>query len=657
MPAHGTRLHLAVLLGYLLVATAFVWPLPLHLGSAFLGPVGSDLGVYVWNLWVFRHEIVVHGHLPFLTLEILPLTPAVPLTLHNYTTAANVAAFFLLPLAGVVRSFNLLTVASMVLAAYTMFLLARHLTRDPVAGWIAGLVFGFSPFMSARAMEHFSLVQAAPLPLFVLLFDRLRRRPSIGAGVATGACVAWAFLSDPYYAVYCVLIGSVMVADGMLDLRLVRIAAPAMLRHALTLLLVCLGGLIAGILLRGGGRFEVLGLTVSMTRLYNPVMAFSVLLVARLALSLQPRFSWTFTMPPIPVVVATAVTCAVLLSPVLSAMSMQFRESNWITPPILWRSSPPGLDLLAYFVPNPMHPWFGHFFTEGLTRSPGGFVENVAAVPWVVLALLIGACLTAWHRLPRFWLAFTALFAVMALGPFVKIAGVLTYVPTPWALLRYVPVIGAARMPTRFSVLVMLGVAVLTAFVIRDLRARTRRPAVLAAGITALLFVELLPAPRTLHSAEVPSVYRIIAEDPRPVRVLNVPFGLRDGLSSHGNTTASSQYYQTTHQKPIMGGYLSRLPKRDVEYYWSRRVLRTLMDLSAGRTVSESRKERAIGRAREMRDDYRIGYVVVDTREASRELVDFVIEAFELHRVGTDGPYELYRSLLLEASDVPLPTR
>ena len=98
------RRLLLALLGYICVAIAFSWPLPLHLWTALPGPVSGDTGVYVWNLWVFRHAIVAHREMPFFTLEILALAPAMPLTLQNYTTVANVierpegihiAAFFI----------------------------------------------------------------------------------------------------------------------------------------------------------------------------------------------------------------------------------------------------------------------------------------------------------------------------------------------------------------------------------------------------------------------------------------------------------------------------------------------------------------------------------------------------------------------------------
>ena len=69
---------------------------------------------------------------PFLTHEILALDPAaVPLTLHNYTTFANVLAFLLLGALDLVTVFNVITIASGVMAAYAMFLFARGAPATP----------------------------------------------------------------------------------------------------------------------------------------------------------------------------------------------------------------------------------------------------------------------------------------------------------------------------------------------------------------------------------------------------------------------------------------------------------------------------------------------------------------------------------------------
>ena len=117
--------------------------------------------------------------------------------------------------------------------------------------------------------------------------------------------------------------------------------------------------------------------------------------------------------------------------------------------------------------------------------------------------------------------------------------------------------------------------------------------AVSAAACSSRSIPRLERFTRSEHSR----VLRSIAADKRPVRVLTLPFGLRDGSSSYGNYSASTQFYQTVHEKGLLGGYLSRLPRRCVDSYRRLHRLNVLMDLSAGRPVSAGRLERAIERA------------------------------------------------------------
>lgn len=635
---------MAALIGYGCVAVLFAWPLPLHLSGAFPGPPSGDTGVYVWNLWLFRHEIVAHHQYPFFTLEILSFASRVPLALHNYTTFANVLAFPILPILGTVATYNVLLISSGVLSAYAMFLLARDVVGDDVAAWLGGLLFGFSPFMSARMMEHFSLVQAAPLPLFALVLIRMSRGPTLRLAAAAGALVGWAFLCDPYYAVYCLLMAALMAAHVivLVEGRPQRLIAWRFL--ALDFAMLCMAGLIAGILVRGGGRVHVLGLRMSVRSLYTPVMILTALAIVRLWLTVRPRFAWT---PPpllrsVRVVFAALAVCGLMVAPVLYASGDSLGQRNWLSPRVYWRSSPPGMDLLSFFIPNPTHPLLGTLSSNWFKGLPNGVVENIGSVPWVWIAVIAIAVFLRRFRPPAAWVVFTAIAGLLALGPFIRVAGHTTYIPTPWTLMRYLPVIGAARMPTRMTVLLMLGVAMLFALAVRHLRATgssTRTVVV----IGALLLFELLPAPRPLYSARVPEVYRTIAADPRPMRVLTLPFGLRDGLGSIGNFTAASQYYQTVHEKPLIGGYISRLPRHARERYRSMVVIGLLMDLSEGKTVSRDRVEAAIRRAHERRAFYNIGYVVIDRARASDELMTFALAAFDLQYVERDGSYELYR--------------
>src|SRR5581483_4074736 len=160
------RPHVWSLLGYVCAAVAFSWPLPLHLSTHFTGSPAGDTGVYVWNQWVFQHELVDERQLPYFTDRIFALTGRANLSLHNYTTFQNLLALPLIRPLGVVATFNLVYLAMTVLTGYATFLLARYVTQRNVEAWLAGLLFAWSPMLVTRGAGHFSLVAAAPIPIF-----------------------------------------------------------------------------------------------------------------------------------------------------------------------------------------------------------------------------------------------------------------------------------------------------------------------------------------------------------------------------------------------------------------------------------------------------------------------------------------------------------
>jgi hypothetical protein len=243
------------------------------------------------------------------------------------------------------------------------------------------------------------------------------------------------------------------------------------------------------------------------------------------------------------------------------------------------------------------------------------------------------------------------MFAALALGPFVFIGGLNTYIPGPWALLRYAPIIGSARMPSRFAVVASLGVAILLAGALAALGRRypARRRAIAIAVGCALAF-ELAPVPRTLYSARIPSIYEIIAADPRPVRVLELPFGVRDGLSSHGDFSARYQYYQTLHHKRLIGGYLSRISRKRVGEVRSQPTLDALLIMSEGGTLEADHAGRIRDRAPTFLSRSNVGYVVIQEDHTPPHLAAFVKDAWQLVEVARDGATVLYIPTVADAS-------
>jgi hypothetical protein len=647
----GWRVHAGAVLAYAVVAIAFTWPLAANLSTRLTGGTGGDTGVYVWNQWVFRHEARYNANLPYFTETLFGAERPANLSLHNYTRFQNLVAAPLISVFGVVASFNIVYLLMTVLTAYATFLLARHVTRAGPESWLAGLLFAWSPLLVTRGMGHFSLVAAAPLAIFLLLLLRADGHERLRDAVFLGITMAWAASTDVYYAVYALLIGAIFVVARVVTIEASPMAGRARAaRWGLDVVILCVAALVATIAATGGWELHLMGRQVRMHSLYTPVLILTILVLARAAWYFRPSLApltradfWRFAR----LATAAGLVGAAVMSPVLYAAALRLSRGEFTTPSIFWRSSPPGIDVAALLVPNPNHPLAPQAIEAWLTSRPNGYLENVASIPLVVLAVLIVSWRAGW-RPSRWWVGLALLFGALALGPFVHVAGTNTYIPGPWAFFRYVPLIGLAHTPARFAVVLMLALAVMVAAALTwaGRRYPTRRRALLV-SVTALAAFELLPAPLTLHSAEVPPLYRHVAAAPRNVKLLELPFGIRDGTSSVGNFTARTQFYQTAHQKTIMGGYLSRLSPRRVDELRADPVRNALAILSENRRLTPQQEAALLARGPAFVRAWNIRYVVIDSAATSPVLSGMAIKAFRLSHIETNGALSLY------ATDAP----
>jgi len=646
-PSGRRRIHLFALCGYAACAVLFTWPLTPQLGTHLTGSPAGDTGVYVWNQWVFQHEILEQGRFPYFTDKIFSLSGRANLSLHNYTAFQDLIALPLMGWLGVVATFNVVYLLMTVLTGYATFLLARHVTGRDAEAWLAGLLFAWGPVLVTRGGGHFSLVAAAPLPIFLLLLLRTTERQRLRDALALGATVSWAAMTDAYYAVYCSVIAAVFMVGRVLTIQWRGLGTRTrVVPWTLDVLLFCLAGLVLSMLISGGWQFTIRGRVASIRSLYTPMLVLTLLAVARVAWSCRTtlmEFDRASVMRFLRFSTAAGVFATALLSPVLYAVGLRIADGRWDWEHIFWRSSPRGVDLAAFFLPNPNHPLAPESIRAWLsTPRLDAYFENVASLTFVALLTIVLAWRAGW-RIPRLWAGLALVFGALALGPFLHIGGMNTHVPGPWAFLRYMPVIGMARTPGRFSIVLALVVAILFAAALSWLgRHRPERRRAIITAIGLLLIVELLPAPRPLYSAAVPAIYRRIAPAPADVRVLELPFGIRDGTSSVGDFTARSQFYQTVHGKRLIGGYLSRVSRRRISDTRRDPMLDALIRLSEGRELDASRWRSLIDSGPIFVQRAKVGFVVIDRRRATRELREFAVRAFELQLIDTDGDFELH---------------
>ncbi|HYM46187.1 MAG TPA: hypothetical protein VES65_08525 [Solirubrobacteraceae bacterium] len=193
------RLGASVALGVYLCLSVIVYghevvgdPSHKVVGSAQLQSFfGRDQSAYVWFLAWGAHAV---GHLqnPFLTTEVFAPHG------YNLTWAASIPgpALLLAPLTaliGAVAMFNVLALVAPATAAWTAFLLCRHLTRRFSSALAGGLLFGFGTYETGQTVNHLNLALVALLPLAALLVLRRhagltsRRRFICALGCLLGA--------------------------------------------------------------------------------------------------------------------------------------------------------------------------------------------------------------------------------------------------------------------------------------------------------------------------------------------------------------------------------------------------------------------------------------------------------------------------------------
>jgi len=215
-------------------------------------------------------------------------------------------------------------------------------------------------------------------------------------------------------------------------------------------------------------------------------------------------------------------------------------------------------NLLDFWLPSFLHPLWGEavFAFAGQRWHPLSADWNVALGYGTLLLAILG-CAAAW-RLAWRWLVLAALGTLFALGPELQVGPWQTGLPLPYRVLAALPGADFGRRPLHFAVLTTLALAPLVALGARALLRRAapaRRPLLLAAAL-ALLTAELLPVRWAPLDAAVHPYYDTISPD--------------DGALLHVPPAAykrvGPQKAQLRHGAPILGGYLARTPRYDLQY-------------------------------------------------------------------------------------------
>lgn len=549
------RWHLGALLAHLGLSIIFTWPLALNFlpgaGTLVPGVMLEDRDQNLWNLWWVRHALF-EGRNPFVTDMIWYPTP-VSLYYHTLNVFNGLISVPLLSVFSLTTTYNIVVLFSFVMAGYGAYLLVHYLCGNRWAALVGSVVFAYSAYHIATMRSLLQMISLEWVPFFVLFL--------LKAVFDTG----WQSRDD-------------------FVRWLVRRALPA-------------------------GFFLFL---VSLVDWYYTMYA--LMLAGFLGLYLVVRYWWPRRdqpsvgpmrglVEPLARIGVCVAIYVVLVSPILVPTINELRQTNYMAPaPDAALSN--SADLMAFFQPVRGQQLWGNLFTN---RREWPYGSNRYEVYFTYTALFLGGVgLFASRSLrPRariddgeapdnayqidkepsqaaeqrraapslplpgkwFWATCVGVFFLLALGPVLQINGQQIkwlFTPgfelvMPYRIVEKLPVLNISRSPDRFDMPLTLCLAVLAGYGTNVLLNTwwpnvrfAARGALLFAGFLALVVVELTPFPYPQRPADIPRWYQQVGKEPGDFSILDLP--PQDDYW-HG---AYRMYFQTAHEKPIFGGYISR---------------------------------------------------------------------------------------------------
>lgn len=192
---------------YMAIALCVTWPIVLHLKTEALGDPANDVWNHLWGYWWIKDSLVDHHQLPISTGY---LNHPKGGTLF-FIDLSN--ALFSLPLQlmfGLVASYNLTLLFHLTLNGFGAWLLARHLTRNPVASLVAGVIYGYSPHILAQIHNGISeTINAGWLPIFLLFYLKTFQEARKSNAILAGIALFMTTFSNWYYGLFGLLVAGI----------------------------------------------------------------------------------------------------------------------------------------------------------------------------------------------------------------------------------------------------------------------------------------------------------------------------------------------------------------------------------------------------------------------------------------------------------------
>lgn len=557
-----------------LLAIITTWPISRDLFSRV---PGSDTWAYdeytfIWSMWWFKYSALdLHSSIFFSQNIFYPL--GMELILYSYNLMAAILALPLGLVAGWPFASNLLILFNVVFSGFGAYLLTIWLLQKGIpqekrlgssqyvhwAALIAATIYAFaSNRMIYLALGHYNIQSWVFLPYFVLYLMRTVTRPSRHNAILAGVFGAFNLLVDMQYGVFMAFFGvCLLLARPLRDYLFTR------------------------------------------------------------PIPFRRWFALTFSG-----IIAILLTLPYFLETIQSMLHAGYLIQGWGDALKL------SADLAGWLTPTALHPLWGTDWPARLRAVQEGTAPfndvNTVFLGFVTTGLAFIGGVFLWKR-ARGWVIAATLSALFTLGPLLQIYGKIVYnfdglttsIPMPFIILHYIPFVKGNRTANRWSIVLMLALAVLAAWgafwLINKLdwkRNHSRIAPLLSMLLVALILFEHAAMPLPTTDARIPDAVQQLAELPEGA-VWQIPMGWRNSFGVLGVERTQAQYYMTAHRKPIISGNTSRNPSIKFDYFARLPLVAAIAQAQAGHPIPDELWTAATSQAEDVITLWNVRYLML----------------------------------------------
>jgi hypothetical protein len=496
----------------------------------------------------------------------------------NSFIAVPLQAFFTLT-----ESYNILVFLSFVLAGYGAYLLADYVLSDKRIAFACGFIYAFSPYHVHEVWSgalHLATIQW--IPFFVLYLLKTLSEGGRNA-VYAGFFLFLVSLSEWQYMgitlIYALLTMAYQVKWRAAGLKVVLKDLAIMSSTFILLIAAFAIPLVKDFL-------------SSDYMVYSPSVFLGVSAQYSLdaASPLVPNFMNTFygrsvaswlaglTNPPYNRFVSTGyVVLALALLPALR----RERLASWVLS--ITRS-------VRQYLARKTRPYTAAGLAAFLALIQVSLADTLTSPELKLLfAAYIVVFISLYYALIKrrmdYWSATAIVFFLLSLGPGLTMFGQTFPFPLPYFFFVILPPFRIFRAPYRFYVIVTLALALLAGKSLKNLASRRKNQTLFISLTLSLILLEYAALPFPVSAGTIPQVYEQIKADGGDFAVLEVPVMpvfLEENDTRYMIVHAEPEYYQTYHEKKLVGGYVSRYPKEQLRFLEETVLLRELRGHTEG---------------------------------------------------------------------------